>query len=873
MSNEYIFEYDENEINNDNNQVLSSEEENQNNNELNNNENNENQINENDSNENINIIEKIKNDYEQLLNSKNDEISNFINDLANENSDLKKENITFKKEKIEMENKIDIYERTFPLININYTENCQNESQNEINEKIKELENKYNEEKKNIENNFQEINNKYIKNKEEISNEELEKIFNDYQKQILNLIELKFNKEKSNIILNTQNEFFQTEKEYIKMVLLNEKYKILNTIKEIEGNYQKKISNLANNKFNSTSFLNNNPDLIKINELTFEKQQLLTNNYSLFNKCKEFSDLNNQLNFEKEQLDCLYKELSNSHKLLLKEKKILESKIETLNNKNENLFKQINELRQENIELKKKENSFDLKIQINESNYQKEIEILKEVNQTTKTELDKLLNNKDNIINSLTIKEKELEENLDKINNEYNTIKAEFDILKEENIKQKSELYSNNNKLKNLENLSSSLKEDNTKYEKENSNYINNISSIQNELLKLKEKNTNLEEENLKIKKINEINSRNIIELKSINETLSKQLKLVNESLNPLQLKQTSQNQEKQYEEILTKVNHENSSLKNQLEEFYAQLEEKQNLITQIYSKYNLYEGKTIYEKKNNNENEVIYLLKIIDNDMENLVTQANSAINLNEQVIENQNEIENLKNKIASLIKMKTSSLYNNYTSNITNLSSISQIQLYEKVIKYIHYLNIIHSLQDIKMSMKYEDDIKNILISNINEDDIDKINNNINEKLTELNNNIEDIKKNIENDSVYFEQRLKNLINIEDVKKCISEIQKQYESIISNLFESFLTYNASDKDTENIILLLKIPVNNYNNIIEESMGKIDNIVNYIKNWYDDINKEIGEKVDNAFEAVLNITNVNLDDDYKNNSKSNFGY
>ena len=196
-----------------------------------------------------------------------------------------------------------------------------------------------------------------------------------------------------------------------------------------------------------------------------------------------------------------------------------------------------------------------------------------------------------------------------------------------------------------------------------------------------------------------------------------------------------------------------------------------------------------------------------------------------------------------------------------------------YENIIKYIHYLNIIHSLQDIKMSMKYEDDIKNILISNINEDDIDKINNNINQKLSELNNNIEDIKKNIENDSVYFEQRLKNLINIEDVKKCISEIQKQYENIISNLFESFLQYNASDKDTENIILLLKIPVNNYNNIIEESMGKIDKIVNYIKNWYDDINKEIGEKVDNAFEAVLNVTNVNLDDDYKNNSKSNFGY
>ena len=871
MSNEYIFEYNENDINNENNQIISSNEENQNNNELNNNENNETNINEYNisNNENINLIEQIKNDYEQLLNNKNEEISNFINDLANENSNLKKENIIFKKEKVEMENKIDIYERTFPLININYSEN----SQNEINENIKQLEIKYNEEKKNIENNFLEINNKYIKNKEEISKEELETLLNDYQKQILNLIDIKFNKEKSNIIFNTQNEFFKKEKEYVKMVILNEKFKILNTIREIEHNYEMKISNLINNKFNSTSFLNNNPDLTKINELTFEKQQLLSNNYSLFNKYKELSDSNNQLTFDKEKIDNLYKELSNSHKLLLKEKKILESKIDILNNKNEILFKQINELRQENNELKTKENSFDLKIQINESNYQKEIEILKEVNQNTKTELDKLLNNKDNIINELTIKEKELEENLNKINNEYNIIKAEFDILKEENIKQKSELYSNNNKLKNLENLSSSLKEDNTKYEKENSNYINNISSIQNELLKLKQKNSNLEEENTKINKINEINSRNIIELKSANETLSKQLKLINESLNPIQLKQTSQNQEKQYEEILTKVNHENSSLKNQLEGFYAELEEKENLINQIYSKFNLYIGKTIYEKKNNNENEAIYLLKIIDNDMENLVSEANSAKNLNEQIIENQNEIENLKNKIASLIKMKTSSLYNNYTSNITNLSSISQIQLYEKVIKYIHYLNIIHSLQDIKMSMKYEDDIKNILISNINEDDIDKINNNINQKLSELNNNIEDIKKNIENDSVYFEQRLKNLINIEDVKKCISELQKQYENIISNLFESFLQYNASDKDTENIILLLKIPVNNYNNIIEESMGKIDKIVNYIKNWYDDINKEIGEKVDNAFEAVLNVTNVNLDDDYKNNSKSNFGY
>ena len=57
----------------------------------------------------------------------------------------------------------------------------------------------------------------------------------------------------------------------------------------------------------------------------------------------------------------------------------------------------------------------------------------------------------------------------------------------------------------------------------------------------------------------------------------------------------------------------------------------------------------------------------------------------------------------------------------------------------------------------MKYENEIKNIFNSNLNKEEIDKLNLNINNKLSDLNNNIDEIKKNIENDSVYFEQRLK--------------------------------------------------------------------------------------------------------------------
>ena len=869
MSENFSFEDNDNNLNfetqfNENNNI---EESNENLSEINN---------LNIHNDNYFMIEKIKNDYEKLLNEKNENISNFINDLANENTNLKEEYFKLNKEKNEMENKILIYEKTYPIISENYFEN----NENEIKEKLKELENKYNEEKKNTENNFSEINNKYITNKEEISNEELETILNDYQKQILNIKEIKFNKEKSNIILSIQNDFYKKEKENIKIILINEKFKLLNLIRDIENKYEKEILNLKNTKnniFESNSyFINKNKiseEIKKMNDLTFEKEQLLINNYCLNNKNKELSNLIEEINLEKERVNNSNNEIVNNYKIILKEKNILENKLNIRIKENQNLFNQINELRKENIEIKNKLNTNDFKTQINESNYKKEIEILKETNEIIKTELNNILNNKDNIINEITNKKNELEENNEKINNEYNLIKTEFDIIKAENIKLKSDLYSNNIKIKNIENMSLLLKEKNEKYEKENKDYINNYSKIENELKEYKEKNKNLEEENSKFKNENEINSKNLIELKSANEGLSKQLKLVNESLNPIQLKQTSQNQEKQFEEILTKVNHENSSLKNQLEEFYSQLEEKQNLINQIYSKYNLYENKTINFEKKNIQNEGIYLLKIIDYDMQNLVSDANSGKNLKDKLNEKENEINNLKNKISSLIKMKTSFLSNNYTSNIQNLSSISQIQLYEKVIKYIHYLNIIHELQEIKNSMKYENEIKNILNSNLNKEEIDKLNLNINNKLSDLNNNIDEIKKNIENDSVYFEQRLKNLINIEEIKKCINEIQKQYENIISNLFESFLTYNASDKDTENIILLLKIPVINYNNIIEDSMGKIENIVNYIKNWFEDINQEIGDKVDNAFEAVLNLTNVNFDDDYKNSNQNNFGY
>ena len=141
--------------------------------------------------------------------------------------------------------------------------------------------------------------------------------------------------------------------------------------------------------------------------------------------------------------------------------------------------------------------------------------------------------------------------------------------------------------------------------------------------------------------------------------------------------------------------------------------------------------------------------------------------------------------------------------------------IQFYEKIVKYIHDLKIYHEIQIYKLIIKNEEN--NSLSSQLQY-------NNISDLTTRLNNIENQIQKN--NDE--FNERIKNFLLIETAKTQISDIQKQYENIIASLFEKFLSYNTSNQINSNTFILLKIPINEYNGIIESAMQSIDYIIKW---------------------------------------------
>ena len=280
---------------------------------------------------------------------------------------------------------------------------------------------------------------------------------------------------------------------------------------------------------------------------------------------------------------------------------------------------------------------------------------------------------------------------------------------------------------------------------------------------------------------------------------------------------------------------------------------ENTNLIlklNEIYQNYNILikNINEIFENLNINNKEKLdefSQLKIIKNEIENCYKKISN----NNEYYE---EIYNIKKNLSNYCSLTSDKVNYINNSNIPKLTNLSKIQIFEKIIRYISYLKIIHSLQLIKISLKSEE--KTILYNNIinNKENNKNIKNNY---LNNLNLKIEEIKNKIENDSIFFENRLKNLINDEEVNKLISDLQKNYEKIISNIFENLLKYRTEENDKN--YLSLKIPIQNYNNLIEYSMNNINQINNYIKEWNDSIKNQNGEQVDNAFNTLMNITNL----------------
>ena len=367
-----------------------------------------------------NLVEKIKNEYDEIYLNQQNDINKFVEKLANENSELKLEISKLKSEimKLKIKNEFNY--------NINYNLNkVEKNKEHEINIE------QYEEEKKKINDEYNYI----IQN---ISSNLITKnIESLYDKLIKSQNDL-YNIRKINVKLQEENEKLNLENNKIKFEFIQEKNKIIEKIIEIQSKANTDI------ELNKNIFLNQNEEnklnnvylyyIDKIKNLTYEKNKLLTCNYDFFIKINDLSQLieekNNIIN-EKQKIIS-----ANELKILN-----LEQEINIIKIKNKEISNQLKE-----AQIKINEFSFDKgdNIVFQEKILDNKYNMMKRQLENKIAQLNKNLEDL-NIKNiNISKNNKELKETNEKLVTDFLLKKEQFDNI----IKEKNQLIKDINNLK-----------------------------------------------------------------------------------------------------------------------------------------------------------------------------------------------------------------------------------------------------------------------------------------------------------------------------------------------------------------------------------------------------------------------------------------
>ena len=395
------------------------------------------------------LVEKIRNEYDEIYIHKQNDINNFIEKLANENCELKLQISKLNLEIIKLKVKNELNTNNNLLQNLN-----QNIDEEKINKTKKEMQitsEKIELEKKNIKEEYNFI----IQN---ISSNIISKnIKSLYDKLIQSKNDL-INSQKINCMLQEENEKLKSENYKIKLDIIEEKNKIIEKIIEIQTMTNSDIDlnkNLINpiydynyssiikiakteenqNEIDLESDKSNNNVYIyyieRIKNLTYEKNKLLTSNYDFFVKINDLSQIieekNNIIN---EQLKLIS---SNDLKVLNLEQQInsMSIKHKAMENQLKEAQEKINDLTLEKV-----------------GNIVFEEKILEHKNNISKKQLENKTAQLNKSLDELTLKNTKLNNNLIKLKEINEKISEENLLQKEENIKEKNKLLQDINRLK-----------------------------------------------------------------------------------------------------------------------------------------------------------------------------------------------------------------------------------------------------------------------------------------------------------------------------------------------------------------------------------------------------------------------------------------
>ena len=731
------------------------------------------------------LVEKIRNEYDEIYIHKQNDINNFIEKLANENCELKLQISKLNLEIIKLKVKNELNTNNNLLQNLN-----QNIDEEKINKTKKEMQitsEKIELEKKNIKEEYNFI----IQN---ISSNIISKnIKSLYDKLIQSKNDL-INSQKINCMLQEENEKLKSENYKIKLDIIEEKNKIIEKIIEIQT------------MTNSDIDLNKN--LIN---------PIYDNNYSSIIKIAKTEENQNEIDLESDKSN------NNVYIYYIEKIKNLTYEKNKLLTSNYDFFVKINDLSQI---IEEKNNIINEQLKLISSN---DLKVL----------------NLEQQINSMSIKHKEMENQLKEAQEKINdlTLEKVGNIVFEEKILE----HKNNISKKQLENKTAQLNKSLDELTLKNTKLNNN-------LIKLKEINEKISEENL-LQKEENIKEKNKL-LQDINR-LKEELKI-------------------KEEKIIITINEYENKIKNIKESFgndsnknnnNVDMEQIQLIINEIYDK--IYNNNLNNINKNINENISLFVKNNINiivklNEISKQINNFYKKDQIYSLITE---ENEKLKNHIKDIINLtleKTSITYiKKFKEDFIN---ISFEQLILKIINYLKVYKVCFLLQKIKTSVSYSEKY----ISWLNEKDFFKNNNSSFEEFKFEINNIEKqidyIKNTLKNNSFEFEQKIKNFLSKEEVKIEVNNIQKKYEKVITDIFEYFLKYkiiNKKNNDKEN--LTLKIPIQSYNLMIENNMNNLSLISQSIDLWNVYVNNDLNENNDNVFQEILNMTNIRNALEYNN--------
>ena len=731
------------------------------------------------------LVEKIRNEYDEIYIHKQNDINNFIEKLANENCELKLQISKLNLEIIKLKVKNELNTNNNLLQNLN-----QNIDEEKINKTKKEMQitsEKIELEKKNIKEEYNFIIQNISSN---IISKNIKSLYDKLIKSKNDLI----NSQKINCMLQEENEKLKSENYKIKLDIIEEKNKIIEKIIEIQT------------MTNSDIDLNKN--LIN---------PIYDNNYSSIIKIAKTEENQNEIDLESDKSN------NNVYIYYIEKIKNLTYEKNKLLTSNYDFFVKINDLSQI---IEEKNNIINEQLKLISSN---DLKVL----------------NLEQQINSMSIKHKAMENQLKEAQEKINdlTLEKVGNIVFEEKILE----HKNNISKKQLENKTAQLNKSLDELTLKNTKLNNN-------LIKLKEINEKISEENLLQKEVN-IKEKNKL-LQDINR-LKEELKI-------------------KEEKIIITINEYENKIKNIKESFgndsnknnNVDMEQIQLIINEIYD--NIYNNNNL-NNNNKNINENISLF--VKNNINIIVKLNEISKQINNFYKKDQiyslitEENEKLKNHIKDIINLtleKTSITYiKKFKEDFIN---ISFEQLILKIINYLKVYKVCFLLQKIKTSVSYSEKY----ISWLNEKDFFKNNNSSFEEFKFEINNIEKqidyIKNTLKNNSFEFEQKIKNFLSKEEVKIEVNNIQKKYEKVITDIFEYFLKYkiiNKKNNDKENLIL--KIPIQSYNLMIENNMNNLSLISQSIDLWNVYVNNDLNENNDNVFQEILNMTNIRNALEYNN--------